>query len=98
MIRVVLPQHLQTLAWVDGEVSFDVAGPVTQQSVLDALATRHPMLKGTIRDHVTLNRRALFAFSLASWNLSHESAYEPLPEAVATGNEPLLIVGAMAGG
>ncbi|MEO8339831.1 MAG: MoaD/ThiS family protein [Nitrospirota bacterium] len=98
MIRIVLPAHLRTLARVDGEVMVDVTGPVTQRSVLDALETRYPMLRGTIRDHGTLKRRAFVRFFACEQDLSHESPDTPLPDAVATGAEPLLIVGAMAGG
>lgn len=98
MVRVVLPQHLRTLARVDGEVTLDVSGPITQRSVLDALETRYPMLRGTMRDHVTQKRRAFVRFFACEQDLSHESADAPLPEAVASGIEPLLIVGAMAGG
>jgi len=98
MIRVVLPAHLRTLARVDGEVKLDVEGNVTQRSVLDALEARYPMLRGTIRDHVTQQRRAFLRFFACEQDLSHESPDAPLPEAVATGKEPLLIVGAMAGG
>ena len=98
MIRVVLPTHLRTLARVDGEVKLDVEGKVTQRSVLDALEARYPMLRGTIRDHVTQQRRAFLRFFACEQDLSHESPDAPLPEAVATGVEPLLIVGAMAGG
>jgi sulfur-carrier protein len=98
MIRVVLPAHLRTLARVDGEVTLDVKGEVTQRSVLDALEAHHPMLRGTIRDHGTLKRRAFVRFFACEQDLSHESPDVPLPEAVATGAEPFLIVGAMAGG
>ncbi|HEV8440485.1 MAG TPA: MoaD/ThiS family protein [Methylomirabilota bacterium] len=98
MIRVVLPAHLRTLARVDGEVKVDVDGPATQRAVLDALEARYPMLRGTIRDHVTQQRRAFLRIFACEEDLSHESPDAPLPEAVATGDEPLLIVGAMAGG
>ena len=98
MIRVVLPAHLRTLARVTGEVQLDVEGPVTQRSVLDALEARYPMLRGTIRDHVTHQRRAFLRLFACEEDLSHESPDAPLPEAVAMGKEPLLIVGAMAGG
>jgi molybdopterin synthase sulfur carrier subunit len=98
MIRVVLPAHLRTLARVDGEVKLDVEGPVTLRSVLDALEARYPMLRGTIRDHVTQKRRAFLRFFACEQDLSHESPDAPLPDAVATGAEPLLIVGAIAGG
>jgi molybdopterin synthase sulfur carrier subunit len=98
MIRVVLPAHLRTLARVDGEVKLDVEGQATQRSVLDALEARYPMLRGTIRDHVTQQRRAFLRIFACEEDLSHESPDAPLPEAVATAKEPLLIVGAMAGG
>jgi hypothetical protein len=98
MIRVVMPAHLRTLARVDGEVRLDVDGVVTQRSVLDALEARYPMLRGTIRDHVTKQRRAFLRLFACEEDLSHESPDAPLPEAVANGKEPLLIVGAMAGG
>jgi molybdopterin converting factor small subunit len=98
MIRVVLPAHLRTLARVDGEVKIDVAGPVTVGAVLDALEAAYPMLRGTIRDQVTRQRRAFLRFFACEQDLSHEPPEAPLPEAVATGAEPLLVVGAMAGG
>lgn len=98
MIRVILPAHLRTLARVDGEVKLDVQGMVTQRSVLDALEARYPMLRGTVRDHVTLKRRAFVRFFACEQDLSHAPADAPLPDAVATGAEPFLIVGAMAGG
>ena len=98
MIRVVLPAHLRTLARVDGEVTLDVEGQVTQRSVLDALEARYPMLRGTIRDHTSQQRRAFVRFFACEQDVSHESADAPLPDAVATGAEPFLIVGAMAGG
>jgi len=98
MIRVVLPAHLRTLARTDGEVKLDVSGKVTQRSVLDALEAQYPMLEGTIRDHVTQQRRAFLRFFACEEDLSNESPDAPLPEAVAAGTEPLLIVGAMAGG
>ena len=98
MIRVVLPQHLRTLARVNGEVTLEVIGPVTQRAVLDALEARYPMLRGTVRDHVTHKRRAFVRFFACEQDLSHESPDTPLPEAVLTGSEPFLIVGAMAGG
>jgi hypothetical protein len=98
MIRVVLPAHLRTLARINGEVTLDVKGEVTQRVVLDALEARYPMLRGTIRDHLTLKRRAFVRFFACEQDLSHESPDAPLPDAVATGAEPLLIVGAMAGG
>ena len=98
MIRVVLPAHLRTLAHVNGEVTLAVSGPVTQRSVLDALEGKYPMLAGTIRDHVSRQRRAFLRLYACGEDLSHESPDAPLPEAVASGAEPLLIVGAMAGG
>jgi sulfur-carrier protein len=98
MIRVVLPAHLRTLARVDGEVKLQVEGRVTQRSVLDALEASYPMLRGTIRDHTTHQRRALVRFFACEEDLSHEPPDAPLPDAVATGAEPFLIVGAMAGG
>ena len=98
MIRVVLPAHLRTLARVDGEVTLDVRGKITQRSVLDSLEARYPMLRGTIRDHGTFKRRAFVRFFACEQDLSHESPDAPLPEAVGKGEEPLLIVGAMAGG
>lgn len=98
MIRVVLPAHLRTLARVNGEVTVKVEGPVTQRSVLDALEAHYPMLRGTIRDHGTFKRRAFVRFFACEQDLSHESPDAPLPDAVATGAEPFLIVGAMAGG
>jgi sulfur-carrier protein len=98
MIRVVLPAHLRTLARVDSEVRLDVKGEVTQRSVLDALEDRYPMLQGTIRDHGTLKRRAFVRFFACEQDLSHESPDALLPDAVATGAESFLIVGAMAGG
>jgi molybdopterin converting factor small subunit len=98
MIRVVLPAHLRTLARVDGEVKVDVAGPVTVGAVLDALEAAYPMLRGTIRDQVTRQRRAFLRFFACEQDLSHEPPEAPLPEAVVTGAEPLLVVGAMAGG
>src|SRR5262245_28080971 len=98
MIRVVLPAHLRTLARVDGEVKLDVKGPVTQRSVLDALEARYPMLRGTIRDHATQKRRPFVRFFACEQDLSHESPDTPLPDEITTGAEPLLIVGAMAGG
>ena len=98
MIRVVLPAHLRTLARVDGEVRLDIAGDVTVTAVLDALEARYPMLRGTIRDHVTHRRRAFLRFFGCEQDLSHEPADALLPEAIATGKEPFLVVGAMAGG
>jgi sulfur-carrier protein len=98
MIRVVLPAHLRTLAQVDGQVTLEVAGEATQRSVLDALETSYPMLRGTIRDHVTHQRRAFLRFFACGEDLSHESPDAPLPEAVTLGSEPFLVIGAMAGG
>ena len=98
MIRVVLPAHLRSLAHVDGEVKLEVAGQATQRSVLDALEARYPMLLGTLRDHVTQQRRPFVRFFGCEQDLSHESPDAPLPEAVATGAEPFLVVGAIAGG
>jgi hypothetical protein len=98
MIRVVLPYHLQRLAKVGGEVQLDVAAPVTQRAVLDALEARYPMLRGTIRDHVTQKRRAFLRFFACNEDLSHEPPDAPLTAAVASGAEPYFIVGAIAGG
>jgi hypothetical protein len=98
VIRVVLPPHLRRLAQVDGEVKLHVEGQVTQRSVLDALEARYPMLRGTIRDHVTQERRAFLRFFACERDLSHELPDAPLPDAVAKGTEPYLVVGAMAGG
>jgi sulfur-carrier protein len=98
MIRVVLPAHLRKLARVDREVQLDVPGPVTQRSVLDMLEARYPMLRGTIRDQVTQQRRPFVRFFACEEDLSHDPPDTPLPDAVAAGVEPLLIVGAMAGG
>src|ERR1041385_1464870 len=98
MIRVALPFHLRRLALVDNDVELEIQGPVTQRSVLDALEARYPMLRGTIRDHVTLKRRPFLRFFACEQDLSHEPPDAPLPEAVATGVEPYLIIGAIAGG
>jgi molybdopterin synthase sulfur carrier subunit len=98
MIRVMLPQHLRTLAHVGGDVELDVEDPITQRSVLDALEARYPMLRGTIRDHVTQERRPFLRFFACEEDLSHEPADAPLPKAVASGAEPLVILGAIAGG
>ena len=98
IIRVALPAHLRTLARVDGEVKLDVDGEVTQRSVLDALEAAYPMLRGTIRDHETRERRAFLRFFACEEDLSNESPDARLPDAVAAGAEPLLIIGAMAGG
>jgi molybdopterin synthase sulfur carrier subunit len=98
MIRVALPAHLRTLALVSGEVQLEVEGRVTQHAVLDALEARYPVLRGTIRDHVTKQRRAFVRFFACGEDLSHERPDAPLPEAVATGAEPFVVLGAMAGG
>ena len=98
MIRVWLPAHLRTLARVEGEVLLEIEGAVTQRSVLDALEARYPMLEGTIRDHVTRQRRPFLRFFACEEDLSHEPPDAPLPEAVASGKEPYLILGAIAGG
>jgi hypothetical protein len=98
MIRVQLPQHLRALAKLQGEVQLEVEGPVTQRSVLDALEARYPMLKGTIRDHVTQQRRAFMRFFACEEDLSLESPDSPLPDAVVNGKEPFLVIGAIAGG
>ena len=98
MIRVVLPQHLRTLARVGGEVAVEVKGPATLQSVLDALEASYPVLRGTIRDHDTLQRRPFLRFFVCAEDWSHEAPEKPLPEDVASGKEPFLIVGAIAGG
>jgi molybdopterin synthase sulfur carrier subunit len=98
MIRIVLPTHLKTLANVSGEVKLDVPGTVTQAALLEALEAAYPMLQGTIRDHVTLKRRAFVRFYACEQDLSHEPPDSPLPDEVAKGKEPFLVVGAMAGG
>jgi sulfur-carrier protein len=98
VIRVVLPYHLRTLAGVDGEISLEVGDQATMRAVLDALEARHPVLKGTIRDHGTAERRAFIRFFACGRDLSHEPADEPLPAPVASGAEPFRVVGAMAGG
>lgn len=98
MIRVVLPAHLRTLAHVEDEVTLDLDGPPTQRAILDALESRYPVLRGTIRDHVTLKRRPFLRFFACEQDLSHDPPDEPLPDAVARGAEPFLVVGAMAGG
>jgi len=98
MIRVVLPHHLRTLAHVGNEVALDVKGPVTQRAVLDAVETAYPMLRGTIRDHTTLKRRAFIRFFACQEDLTHESPDAPLPDEVASGKEPFLVIGAIAGG
>jgi molybdopterin synthase sulfur carrier subunit len=98
MIRVVLPFHLRRLANVDGEVELEVTGPVTQRSVLDALEARYPVLCGTIRDHETQERRAFLRFFVCEEDWTHQSPDAPLPDAVASGKEPFLVIGAIAGG
>ena len=98
MIRVVLPHHLRTLAGVDGEVQVDVAGAATRREVLDALEAAHPVLRGTIRDHGTLERRAFIRFFACGRDLTLDPETDPLPEDVASGKEPFRVVGAMAGG
>ena len=98
MIHVIVPSHLRTLASITGEVMLEVASPVTQRTVLDALEARYPTLRGTIRDHVTQERRAFLRFFACGLDLSHESPDTPLPAAVASGTEPFWVVGAVAGG
>jgi len=98
MIRVTLPPHLRKLAHLDGEVELEVEGEVSQRSVLDALEARYPMLRGTIRDHVTHKRRAFVRFFACGEDLSHEAPDAPLPKAIASGAEPFMVVGAIAGG
>lgn len=98
MIRVALPTHLRTLAKVDGEVELDVAGAVTQRAVLDALEARYPVLRGAIRDHGTLKRRAFVRFYACERDLSHDSPDDPLPDEVARGAEPFQVIGAIVGG
>ena len=98
MIHVVLPPHLRTLARVEGDVELEVEGPVTQRTVLDALELRYPVLKGTIRDHVTRQRRAFLRFFACEQDLSHDPPDAPLPDAVARGDEPFYVIGAIAGG
>jgi len=98
VIRVIIPQHLRTLAHVGSEVELELDGPVTLRSVLDALEARYPMLRGTIRDQVTLQRRPFLRFFACEEDLSHEPPDAPLPEAVASGREPFIIIGAIAGG
>jgi len=98
MIRVILPAHLRILAKVEGEVQLEVEGPATQRSILDALEARYPALCGTLRDHVTQQRRPFVRFFACQEDLSHESPDAPLPDAVAAGTEPFLVVGAIAGG
>ncbi len=98
MIRITLPFHLRTLAGVSGEVAVDVDGPVTQRSILDALEARYPQLRGTVRDHVTLERRPFLRFFVCNEDASHDSLDAPLPDAITNGDEPFMIVGAIAGG
>ena len=98
MIRVIIPQHLRTLAHVGSEVTLEVEGQITQRSVLDALEARYPMLRATIRDQVTQQRRAFLRFFACEEDLSHEPADAPLPDAVASGKEPFIVIGAIAGG
>ena len=98
MVRVVLPQHLRTLSGAGREVTIDVTGPVTQRSILDALEARYPMLRGTLRDHVTKKRRAMVRFFACEEDFSNAGPDDPLPEAVASGKEPFFIIGAIAGG
>jgi hypothetical protein len=98
MIRVQIPFHLRTLAGITGEIQLDVEPPITQRTVLDALEQKYPVLKGTVRDHVTLKRRAFIRFYACQEDLSHETMDSPLPEAVAAGKEPFLVIGAIAGG
>ena len=98
MIRVVLPSHLRVLAGVDKEVSLDVSGPVTPRTILDALESRYPMLRGTIRDHATLKRRPLVRFFACAEDVSHDPPDAPLADAVASGKEPFFIIAAIAGG
>ena len=97
-IQIMLPAHLRTLARVGGDVSIEVEGPVTLRSALDALESRYPMLRGTIRDHATLQRRPFLRFFACQEDLTHESPDAPLPDAVVSGKEPLMIIGAIAGG
>jgi sulfur-carrier protein len=98
MVRVILPQHLRTLSHTGSEVTLSIAGPVTQRSVLDALEARYPMLRGAIRDHETLKRRAFLRYFACEEDLSQEPPDAPLPEAVASGKEPFIVIGAIAGG
>ena len=98
MVRVMLPYHLRTLAHIGGEVRLEIRGPVTQRSVLDALESSYPMLRGTIREHGSLQRRAFLRFFACEEDLSHESPDTPLPDAVAKGKEPFIVIGAIAGG
>ena len=98
MVRVVIPYHLRNLAQVNGELQFDLPAPVTTRAILEAVETRYPMLRGAIRDHVTLQRRPFLRFFACQEDLSHDSPDAPLPEAVSTGKEPFFIIGAIAGG
>jgi molybdopterin synthase sulfur carrier subunit len=98
MIRVILPQHLRTLAHVGAEITLDFEGPATIGSILDALETRYPMLRGTIRDHGTLQRRAFLRYFACEEDLSHDAPDTPLPDAVVSGKEPFIVIGAIAGG
>lgn len=98
MVRVILPTHLRNLAHVGSEITLDVPAPVTQRSVLDALEVRYPMLRGAIRDHVTLQRRAFLRFFACEEDLTHDPPDTPLPEAVVSGKEPFIVIGAIAGG
>ena len=98
MIRIVLPYHLRNLAHIGSEVTVEVEGPITQRSVLDALEARYPMLRGTIRDHVTLQRRPFLRFFACEQDISHEAPDAPLPAAVASGAEPFIVIGAISGG
>jgi sulfur-carrier protein len=98
MIRVILPFHLRTLAHADAEITLEVEGPITQRSVLDAIEVRYPMLRGAIRDHDTKQRRAFLRFFACEEDLSHEPPDAPLPDAVASGKEPFIVIGAIAGG
>ena len=98
MIRVVIPYHLRTLAGVTGEVELDVAAPITQRAILDALEVRYPALRGTIRDHITKRRRPMIRFFVAQQDLSLDSPDDPLPDSVAAGTEPFFVIGAIAGG
>jgi len=98
MVRVVLPHHLRTLARVDSEVQLDVPGPASSKAILDALETKYPVLRGTIRDHITQQRRPLVRFFACGEDISHDSVDSPLPDAIAEGTEPFFIMGAIAGG
>jgi molybdopterin synthase sulfur carrier subunit len=98
MIRVILPPHLRNLAQVRGDVELNVEGPITQRAILDALEARYPMLRGTIRDHATQQRRVFLRFFACEEDLSHEPPDAPLPDAVASGKEPFIVIGAIAGG